>query len=582
MIGTTDRLLRIGTLVLLICIIASCNKDDVIEGTLKPEIILDHPSGVYEVKIDRELTIAPEFRNLGDGSVKWMEEGVTLSTDPVFTASWSEEGQHFITVLAIGEGGTASEEIRVDVVALQAPLISLPFEGDVLTVLAGTECHIQPEFSGDEDDDFKVSWTVNGEWMSSERSYRFYVAELKDYDVELKAENSDGSAVRQFIIRGVDTLPYVLKFTPVSYTFDSTDRYTFPGRTVYLSPIVSNLTATKWEWFVDGQKTDCDTEQFLFTPEKPGTYTISVLIDSEAMASVKVICVDSSEDNRMRTGGSLNVQNKVYEYIAAPGQFIGDTKTGGMTGAETTHEAAIAWAEQRLKNNNYVSLGGFGGYLVVGFDHSIPAASDGYDFYIQGNAFFNAGTTEGGSNEPGIVYVMQDVNGNGLPDDQWYELRGSETGKAETISDYAVTYYRPAGPGMNVQWTDNYGGSGTIDYLPSFHNQSSYYPAWIKADSYTLCGTRLKDQTWFDDKAGIWNNSAFGWGYSDNMGSDSSSGDLEGTGQQNGFKISNAIYPDGTPVNLKYIDFVKVQTGVNAKAGWIGENSTEVFGVRSR
>ena len=32
------------------------------------------------------------------------------------------------------------------------------------------------------------------------------------------------------------------------------------------------------------------------------------------------------------------------------------------------------------------------------------------------------------------------------------------------------------------------------------------------------------------------------------------------------------------PANLKYIDFIRVQTGVNAKAGWLGENSTEVFG----
>ena len=35
---------------------------------------------------------------------------------------------------------------------------------------------------------------------------------------------------------------------------------------------------------------------------------------------------------------------------------------------------------------------------------------------------------------------------------------------------------------------------------------------------------------------------------------------------------------DGTPADLKYIDFIKVQTGVNVKAGWLGENSTEVFG----
>ena len=44
------------------------------------------------------------------------------------------------------------------------------------------------------------------------------------------------------------------------------------------------------------------------------------------------------------------------------------------------------------------------------------------------------------------------------------------------------------------------------------------------------------------------------------------------------FKIENAVDGNGEPANLAYIDFVKVQTGVNAKAGWLGENSTEVFG----
>ena len=87
----------------------------------------------------------------------------------------------------------------------------------------------------------------------------------------------------------------------------------------------------------------------------------------------------------------------------------------------------------------YVSLGSFGGYVIVGFDHSIPNKG-GYDFAIQGNAFLS---DQGGSNEPGIVWVMQDVNGNGLPDDEWYELKGSETGNGSTIQDYEVTYRCP-------------------------------------------------------------------------------------------------------------------------------------------
>ena len=52
---------------------------------------------------------------------------------------------------------------------------------------------------------------------------------------------------------------------------------------------------------------------------------------------------------------------------------------------------------------------------------------------------------------------------------------------------------------------------------------------------------------------------------------------MDGKGQSNGFRIANAMQPDGTPVELKYIDFVKVQVGVNAKSGPLGEVSTEVF-----
>jgi hypothetical protein len=46
----------------------------------------------------------------------------------------------------------------------------------------------------------------------------------------------------------------------------------------------------------------------------------------------------------------------------------------------------------------------------------------------------------------------------------------------------------------------------------------------------------------------------------------------------NYFKISNAIDTNGNKVDLKYIDFIKVQVGVNTKSGWQGELSTEVFG----
>ena len=216
------------------------------------------------------------------------------------------------------------------------------------------------------------------------------------------------------------------------------------------------------------------------------------------------------------------------------------------------------------------------GCLVVGFDHSIDNDGD-YNIAITGNAF-------DGSSEPGIVWVMQDENGDGLPNDTWYELRGSEYGKEETLRDYAVTYYRPSAPKMNVAWSDNRGQSGTIEYLGAFHQQDYYYPAWVAADSYTLRGPCLKSRSYDQSGNGTyWVNPAFDWGYADNFSPVdrlTDDGNYNAAPADNHFKISNAVTFDGRAADLKYIDFVKIQVAVNQQCGWLGEVSTEVFGVK--
>lgn len=270
--------------------------------------------------------------------------------------------------------------------------------------------------------------------------------------------------------------------------------------------------------------------------------------------------------------------DRVFEFMPAPGQFIND-KASGYTGESTAAEAVL-YAEKRLKNGLYLSLGGFGGYVVVGFDHDI-IDNGGYNIAIGGNQ------TET-SNEPGIVWVMPDDNGNGLPDDTWYELAGSDSGSdAEplgTVRGCEVTYYRPAGAGQPVAWRDNLGAAGEIDYIAASHRQDSYYPAWIAADSYTLSGTRLKERNYDRDGNGeYWVNPAYDWGYADNLGSDTVVGN-SANGLTSGMrftllKIANAVDADGSPVHLDRIRFVKIQTGVNAKSGRLGEASTEVTAI---
>jgi hypothetical protein len=303
-------------------------------------------------------------------------------------------------------------------------------------------------------------------------------------------------------------------------------------------------------------------------------YLIATIIITSSCNTDDVITEKLEDHYRAKTETSVAEQTVVFEYTPAPGQFINETKTGGFTGEETTPEAAIAYATQRMKDDAFVSLGGFGGYMVIGFDHSIDNTGN-YDFGIKGNSFK-------GSSEPGIVWVMQDENGNGKPDDTWYELKGSETGKETTVRNYAVTYYRPSEPQQPVQWTDSEGNSGEVDYLKQFHTQDYYYPAWITDDSYTLTGTCVEARNYDQSGNGTyWVQAEYDWGYADNFSEIdrlSNDGNANAAANANYFKISNAIDDKGNPVDLKYIDFIKVQTACNTKSGWLGENSTEVFG----
>lgn len=576
---------------------ASCNKDDVITTVTKqvPVINLDSDTGIYTIKVGRELTIAPTYENADDALYAWTSEGKLLSSEPTLKCTWDFEQDVYIKLRVDNEDGYAEEELKVEVMDLTPPLISFVIPSKGLKVMQNTEYTLAPDILHSDLDGFKIEWVRNGQVVSTDKTYTFREKELGTYPITINASNIDGATTRQIDIEVVETMPYEVSFPTPSYTQTSTDRYTFAGRPVFLRPRLEYYDHPQYQWSVNGETVGDATERvFKFTPTTPGEYNVTVTVSegtasaqqlsrnvtrgkTAVTATVKVVCDSKTESDRYRaaTASSSGLWNKVYEFTPAPGQFINEANNNtGFTGNETTPEQAVEYATKRLGLKTYVSLGSFGGYIVVGFDHSIKNSGGDYDFAIQANAF-NSGL--GGSNEPGIVWVMQDTNGNGEPDDEWYELKGSETGKDGTIQDYEVTYYKPDGIRMKVQWSDSEGNTGWVDYN-GYHTQEYYYPLWIPERSYTLSGTRLSPRNSMDPTTGYWGNLAYDWGYVDNMGSDNLGGDsYTGSGQTNGFKIDNAIYHDGTAVNLKYVDFIKVQCGVLAKSGPLGEVSTEVF-----
>ena len=282
----------------------------------------------------------------------------------------------------------------------------------------------------------------------------------------------------------------------------------------------------------------------------------------------------------------------VDEYRPAPGQYVNDAPEyeEGDTEADMIRKCNENLAGKSLTDQDahIVALGGWGGYITFHFDHSIANIPGQRDFAVWGNAYQEMKKLVfGGMNEAGVVMVSKDVNGNGLPDDPWYEISGScdvdSIGKVDY--GYEITYKR--NPMGDIPWTDNRGNSGTID-RNHYHTQE-YYPQWLP-DGLTFSGTRLPNNMYnLSDKVDKgWSPYysvlvGFRYGYADNLpnftdNADATSFNYEGCG----IDISWAVDENRQPVNLDFIDFVRVYTGLNQKCPqpeWWGETSTEFAGA---
>lgn len=241
--------------------------------------------------------------------------------------------------------------------------------------------------------------------------------------------------------------------------------------------------------------------------------------------------------------------SRVYEFVPGMGQFVNELPK--YTDGDDANDMCRKCEQAIAKNaGGLISLGGWGGYVTFGFDHSVENG-DGYDIRILGNAFLMNGNPSYGSSEPGIVMVSRDENGNGVPDDTWYELKGCMYDDAGTRHHVSKTYRR-------VDDTDH----------NQFHNHP-YYPQWIEADEMTFTGSVLPELT--EQISGQYVQRILDWGYVDNK----PNSDITGTS----FDISWAIDAEGNTVSLPCADFFRVYTAVDEKNETTGELSTEVSGA---
>ncbi|NLF43556.1 MAG: T9SS type A sorting domain-containing protein [Bacteroidales bacterium] len=277
---------------------------------------------------------------------------------------------------------------------------------------------------------------------------------------------------------------------------------------------------------------------------------------------------------------SLNVigQDYIHEvqsYTPAPGQMINTT-----VGRPEALQSVIGGI------NGLVTLGAFGGEIVFSFSGPVENHPDnpyGIDFIIFGNPLPDW-------SEPGVVWVMKDENNNGLPDDQWYQLAGSDYYFSSTRKNYQVSYSNPGGQSAeDVPWVDNLGNQGFIN--ANDFNAQPYYPMVeyfpnINQQSYTLGGTFLEHPL---DSSQAYSVKAYerAFGYADNKKRgtppyhipDNPYTRIVENGGGDGFDISWAVDAQGAYVEMDRVHFIKVQSSMLKNAGWLGEISTDIAGA---
>ena len=155
-------------LLVFVVVLAACNIN---EEFFAPKIILDNETGVYTVKYGREIVIKPNYEHAEDATFCWTMEGEVLSISPSLSFSHEKVGEYFVTLKVTTEYGSDEEEIRIDVVELEIPTVSIA-GNKKMTVTVGTEMLLSA-IVRETSLPTKFKWTVNDKIVGNELSYKF-------------------------------------------------------------------------------------------------------------------------------------------------------------------------------------------------------------------------------------------------------------------------------------------------------------------------------------------------------------------------------------------------------------------------
>ena len=197
----------IFSILVLLFFITSCNKNDVITEEIKqaPIIELDSETGIYTIKVGRELTIAPTYKYANNALYAWTVDGKLLSSESILKYTWNQEQHLYIKLRVDTPEGYAEEELKVEVLELTPPTISIIIPSKGLKVPQNTDYILSPDIQHDDLENFRIEWVRDGEIVGTEKAYTFHEKELGTYSITIRASNIDGETIRDFDVEVVET-----------------------------------------------------------------------------------------------------------------------------------------------------------------------------------------------------------------------------------------------------------------------------------------------------------------------------------------------------------------------------------------
>lgn len=336
-------------------------------------------------------------------------------------------------------------------------------------------------------------------------------------------------------------------------------------------PASAEIASPVYEWVLSknpvNQTKDSivgNTKDLRFVAIYPGAYELTLNVSSGDKKGSKKTIVNVTNETK-----NYNPYiTSIFDFDPAPGMFANDLYKDGFK-----KEDMLRTALGRINETNVgyqLDLGGFGGSIIVGFDHTVVNVAGQSDFRIYGGDL----TDKANPPAPGIVYVAYDKNGNGKPDeDEWYEIAGSQHTKANTTKNFKITYHKKAAGtpvvvgGPNDMFSDREhvlceNNSPETYYLPRSKTKKEYYPLWATQTAVTYEGTRLNVDfiTARPGQTTLWNFTAPQWGYANAVNPD--------------IDIDWAVDKNGNKANLPGINFIKVVNCVSEPMGLCHQQSS--------